>query len=523
MLQSRYSQFIASDVMRETPRTTGGALLFHIDKTPHLLVLACVCLMGAGVPTLASAQSLGHQLVGPHAASTRASAERSVDPAAGSTDGADPDGPAETTGQEPATSPLNIHIGDADLLIGGFMDATMISRSVYTGNGLGTSFGNNPFQNVPQGNINETRFSTQNSRITLQAASKVGTSSSVKGYIEVDFLGNAPNGLNVTSNSNTLRMRLYWAQYTQGKFEFLGGQSWSLLTPNRQGLSPMPSDIFYTQDVDTNYQMGLTWGRTTQFRFIAHASDSVTAGLSLENPQQYVGSAVTLPAAFPTFQVDQGTMATNVPNSYPDIIGKVAFDPKTDHTHQHIDAAVLIRGFKTYDPVTNNHFTETGTAGEVSTVLEVAKNVRLVGAAYYGSGGGRYIANTNLPDFIVNGDSSISLVKSHSIMAGPEVQAGAKTLIYGYYSEVRADRTLGTDLNGKPIGFGIPGSTAANGKIIEPTVGFTETFFRDPKIGGMQLMFQYSFLERTPFAGPTATPGKASMHMVYVNVRYLLP
>ena len=143
-----------------------------------------------------------------------------------------------------------------------------------------------------------------------------------------------------------MRLRLYWVQYTSGKFEFLAGQSWSFLTPNRNGLSPMPGDLFYSQDVDTNYQMGLTWGRTTQFRFIAHASDIVTAGVSIENPEQYVGSAVVLPAAFTAAEVDAGASnvgsASAVPNAYPDVIGKIAFDPKTGNTHQHIDAAVVL-------------------------------------------------------------------------------------------------------------------------------------------------------------------------------------
>lgn len=425
--------------------------------------------------------------------------------------------------QTASTSPLAIHVGDADLLVGGFMDATLVSRDVYTGNGLGTAFGSNPFSNTPQGNIGESRLSTQNSRITLMATSKVPGGGDVKGYLEADFLGNAPNGLNVTSNSNTLRMRLYWADYTQGKFEFLAGQSWSMLTPNRNGLSPMPGDLFYGQEMDTNYQMGLTWGRTTQFRFIAHATDTVTAGVSLENPEQYVGSAVALPAALPGFEVDTGGIATNVPNRYPDIIGKIAFDPKTGATHQHIDAAVLVRGFSTYNPTTSTSYAATATGGEVNAVVEPVKNLRLIGNAFFSSGGGRYIANTNLPDFVVNADGSLGLVKSRSFIVGPELQAGPKTLLYGYYSEAHADQAVAVDANGKPIGFGVAGNGAANQKIKEPTVGFVQTFFRDPKIGGMQVIFQYSYVERAPFSVPIGTPATAKMNMVYVDVRYLLP
>lgn len=246
----------------------------------------------------------------------------------------------------PPTSPLAIHIGDADLQLGGFMDATSISRSTNTGTGIGSSFGTIPFKGTPAGSLSETRFSTQNSRITLTATSKVGTAS-LKGYIEADFLGNAPANLNVTSNANTLRMRLYWVQYRDGKFEFLAGQSWSFIVPGRNGISPVPGDLFYSQDVDTNYQMGLPWGRTTQFRFVAHLSDVVTAGVSLENPQQYVGTAVALPATFPAAEVD-ASGNTAAPNRYPDVIGKVALDPKVGGTHQHIDAAVLVRGYKTF-------------------------------------------------------------------------------------------------------------------------------------------------------------------------------
>ncbi len=413
------------------------------------------------------------------------------------------------------------------------MDATVITRSTNPGTGIGTSFGSIPFTTTssgapnPAGQLGETRFSTQNSRLTLQATSKAG-GGNLKGYIEADFLGNTASNLNVTSNSNGLRMRLYWAQYQRGKFEFLAGQSWSFLTPNRNGLSPMPGDLFYSQDVDTNYQAGLTWGRTTQFRFITHASDTVTAGISIENPEQYVGSAVVLPAAFTAAEVDAGASnvgsASAVPNAYPDIIGKIALDPKTGNTHQHIDAAFLVRGYKTFNPTTSTDFTATGTGESVNVVLEPVKNWKLIATNFFSNGGGRYIANTNIPDFIVNADQSMSLVKSWSGIYGTEIQAGPKSLLYGYYSVANADQNLTLDANGtSSIGFGVANSQSANHKVDEATVGLTETLFRDAKVGGMQVMLQYSNVQRTPFAVPANTPSSAKANMVYINVRYLLP
>jgi hypothetical protein len=445
---------------------------------------------------------------------------------------------AAAAAQATPTSPLTLHIGDADFTIGGFMDMTVINRSTNTGNGLGTNFSNFPFTTLangtlnPTGNMSETRFSAQNSRLTLQATSKVGDAS-LKGYLEADFLGNTAQNLNVTSNSDGLRLRLYWVQFQTGKFEFLAGQSWSLLTPGRQGLSPVPGDIFFSQDVDTNYQMGLPWERTPGFRFIAHASDTVTAGLALENPEQYVGGATVLPKAFVACcnnEVNTGAgssvvgSASPVPNSYPDIIGKVAFDPKTGKgTHQHIDAAFVIRGFKTYNPATNTSSTATGFSGSVNFVAEVVKGVKVVALNYWSNGGGRIIANTNTPDFIVNPDFSLSLVKAFAGIYGVEATV-KKTLVYGYYSTDKIDQNVTLDADGKTqIGYGVDGSQAANHTIHETTVGIAQTFFRDPKIGGMQMMIQYSYLQRTPFSVPINTPTDAKLHQLYVNIRYILP
>ncbi len=433
--------------------------------------------------------------------------------------------PPDSSNQKPdsaPTSPLAIHVGDADLLFGGFIDATAIRRDANTGSGVGTSFGTIPFGNTVQGHMNDTQFSSQSSRLTLEATGKRGAAD-LKGSLEVDFLGNAPNGLNVTTNSNTLRMRVFWGQYRHGGSEFLAGQSWSLMTPNRNRLSPATADVFFGQTVDPNYQMGLPWGRTMQFRLTTHPNDIVTAAVSIENPEQYVGSGVKLPAAFPSGEVNAGASVNDVPNPFPDVIGKVAFDPKIGRTHQHIEAAVLVRSFKTYNPDTDATFKKTATGGEVNVALEPHPSVRLVANGFFSSGGGRYIANTNLPDFIVDQDASITLVATQSYLIGTEIQATRKFNLYAYYSEAHADRAVTIDVDGSPIGFGVPGSTAANERIGEATAGVTQTFFRDPKIGGIQFMAQYSHVRRTPFSVPAGTPAGAAVNMLYMNVRYFLP
>jgi len=306
-----------------------------------------------------------------------------------------------------------------------------------------------------------------------------------------------------------------------------------MMTPNRNGISPVPGDIFFSQNVDTNYQAALIWGRTPGFRFLVHPSSTVTAGLALENPQQYVGSAVVLPTAFPIAQVDQGvsnlSSSSPVPNKYPDIIGKIALDPKRGKTHQHIDAAFLIRGYKTFMPSTNSKFTSTGKAGSINAILEPVANFRIVLNNYFSDGSGRYIANMNLPDFIVNFDGSMSTISTWAGIYGAEATV-KKSLVYGYYSQAHADPKTGFDANGTtPIGFGVANSQSANKKVEEDTVGLTQTLFRDPKIGGLQVMVQFSYVKRTVFSAPATVPSgslpgdTANTKMFYVNVRYILP
>ena len=99
----------------------------------------------------------------------------------------------------PATAPRGarqprrstIRLGDADFLIGGFLDATAIVRSTNVGSGPATTFATIPLGNTPQGHLHETRFSSQTSRLNLLVTTKVG-SAAVKASVEIDFLGNGP-------------------------------------------------------------------------------------------------------------------------------------------------------------------------------------------------------------------------------------------------------------------------------------------------------------------------------------------
>ena len=426
-------------------------------------------------------------------------------------------------------SPLQIHLGSATITPVGFMDFTNVIRTTNPGSGIGTNFGSIPYSNATNGNSEEFRFSAQNSRVGIRVDANV-MGANVLGYLESDFLGALPANGAVTSNSDSLRMRVYWVDVRKDKIEILAGQSWSMLTPNRKGLSALPGDIFYSQDMDTNYQNGLTWSRQPQFRFIVHPNDQVAMGLSLEDPEQYIGGSgggglITLPAAYATpyaSQLNNGNTTLSAPNVHPDIIAKIALDPSS---RAHFEIAGLVRTFRVYDPIELTHHTANGFGGSANLNIEAGKGFHLISNNYWSDGGGRYIFGL-APDVIVRPDGSLSPVHAESTVDGFEFNF-KKTLLFGYYGGTFIRRDFAVDTSGaKPVlvGYGYPGSSSAQNRAIhEATFGWIQTFWKDPKYGALALITQYSYLTRDPWALATGAPSNASTNMIFLDLRYTLP
>ena len=154
--------------------------------------------------------------------------------------------------QPEAPSPLQVKVGDVSVIPIGFMDATAVWRDKNAASSIGTNFASVPYNNVTAGHLSEFRFSPQNSRLGLRADVNVH-GAHVIGYNEFDFLGTSGgNNLGVTNGAFVPRLRLFWVDVRKNKWEILGGQSWTMLTPNRKQISAMPGDLFYSQVVDVN-------------------------------------------------------------------------------------------------------------------------------------------------------------------------------------------------------------------------------------------------------------------------------
>jgi hypothetical protein len=457
-------------------------------------------------------------------------------------------GPAPgSNGKEEA--PLQLHIGSATLMPVGFMDFTSVFRSKEAGGNIGTSFGSTPYATVTSGltpvntNLSEIRLSIQNSRIGFRADADVH-GAHVMGYMEADFLGQpAATNIAVTNDAQLLRNRLYWVDVRKGAWEILGGQTWSLITPGRSGISPLPADVFYSQVIDVNYVPGLFWGRIPELRFVYHPSKRAALAFAIDSPDQYGGGSsgggsVVLPSALSTtyaseldFAASSGGIGT--PDVAPDFIAKLALDPVKQ---VHFEIGGVERNFKVYNPgaaasgstpaVPAGSFSTEGGGGFVNLHVEPVKGFRIVTNNIWGAGIGRYIFG-QAPDVIVHADGSISPVHSGSTVNGFEFTR-KKTLLYAYYSGIYIMRNTAIDI-GKTtptLGYGYSGSSSGQNRAIQQiTFGFNQTIWKDAKWGAVNFMGQYAYLVRDPWYVNYATgqPPNANNNIVFFNLRYTLP
>jgi hypothetical protein len=458
--------------------------------------------------------------------------------------------------EKPAESPLSFRIGGTDFTPGGFVDFTSVFRSTNTGSVISTGFGGIPFSNTPNGHLTEFRATGQYSRINLKVAGKYGANN-VTGYIETDFNGNDAANVFVGTNPHTMRLRLYWLDLKRGHWEFLGGQSWGLLTPNRTGVSPLPSDLALTLSEDANIHVGIHHTRQGTFRAAWHPNDHFSWAFGVENAQQFTNGEVAVPTAFANALATQldGGAVTGVPNAGPDLATKLAYDTTVGGKKYHFEAGGMFTTAKVAVQPTGsaaNPFvkhTSVGEGVEGAFNVELIKNFRFLANGMYGNGIGRYLIGLG-PEYVVRPiaisptsfDLDTSMVHAGAGTAGFEFQLGPKTQIGTYYGAEYFQRNAFADLTaaatptaiscapGAPllnrpcIGFGGTNSALSNNRAIqEGTLDWTQTFWKNPQYGAVLLVMQASYLTRSPWFVPANAPKNAHLTMGYVGFRYVLP
>lgn len=445
-----------------------------------------------------------------------------------------PQGPVSTAAtKNPCEAPLGdqvppyLRIGDVCIVPVAFMDLIPIWRDKNTGSSFVSAWGGIPLNNTVNGKLSEFRFTPQNSRLGFRVDGDwKGTH--FMAYNEYDFLGTS-GATNITINNGAFvpRLRLFWVDARKGRWEFLAGQSWSMLTPNRNGISALPSDLFYSQSIDVSYVAGLTWTRQPGMRVLFHPSSAWTLGFSAENPEQYGGgslggSGITLPAAYASLsgtQINTGNEVLAAPTVNPDFIAKIAFDPSA---RVHFEAGGIERTFRIVNPALTRHFSNEGAGLLFGFNVDVWKSVRVISTNFWSDGGGRYLTG-QAPDFIVRANGSISPVKADGSVNGVEAVVRS-TLLYAYWGGIFAERDTAIDANGSLIGFGYKGApNTMNRAINEITFGFNQTMWRNPRYGAINLMGQYYWAQRSLWSVANGAPDAAHDNTIFLDVRYSLP
>jgi hypothetical protein len=449
-------------------------------------------------------------------------------------------------------SPLSFKIGAAEFTPGGFVDFENIFRSTNTTNSAATSFGGIPFSNTVAGHLTEFRSTGQYSRLNIRVDTTF-KENKVRAYVEGDFNGNSAPNVFVGTNPHTARLRLYWLDLRRHQWEFLGGSSWGLLTPNRVGLSPMPADLALGLGEDANVHVGINHTRASQFRAVWHPNDNFAWGFGIENPQQFVGNEVIFPSTFNAQLLSQfdnnsnqaaGTNnpeSTGAPNVAPDFNTKLAWDSDLAGRHFHVEAGGMLTTVKiTILPAgvtgaTFNSHSKVGGGAQAALNYELFKGFRFLTNGFWGNGVGRYLiglAPQAVVRPVVSGtgfDAEPSLVHSGNGTAGFEWQPATKTQFGFYYGGMYAQRNFFPDITSpaatKPfIGFGGPNSANSNNRAIQQgTIDWNQTFWRNPQYGAVLLIAQASYLTRAPWFVALGAPKNAHLTMGYLSIRYVLP
>jgi hypothetical protein len=426
-----------------------------------------------------------------------------------------------------------IEIGPATVRFGGYIALTSIWRSTTSGGGTGTKFNSFPFPNTVLGNDVETRLSAQATRLSLRVDAPfpdVGHFRNISGYIEADFNGTNPGNVALSSTSVGFRLRQAFAEVQYGDSWFVvGGQAFSLITPQKDQISVWPGDQELTQAVDTSYVAGMVQVRLPQLRVTWRPKKSFNWAFSVENPEQQVGftDIVVFPTCCATdlaAQYNTGADEFKTPNLMPDFHSRIAFNSQNFH----LDFGGVLRVFhhKVFPFTDPYKWTQVAGGGNLNVGVKFTKTTKLIVQGAYGVGIGRYIG-AMFPDVVIRPNLTINPLPVASWVTGIEQGISKNVSVATYYSGGWAQKASYWQPDGTYIGYGFPGSPDLdNRQIQEATLVATWRIVKTENRGSVQFASQFSWLQRTPYypvRGPFGPIVSEQPYLWFSQIRYNLP
>jgi hypothetical protein len=443
------------------------------------------------------------------------------------------------------------------ITMGGFAEAASIYRDHNETADIGSNYAKIPFANDRASHIGETRFSSRQSRYSILAQGDVSKDVVAGFYGEFDFLGAAQTANANESNSYQPRIRNLYGQidWNAAGWHVLGGQSWSLVTLQNNGITPRSEVSPVT--IDAQYVPGFAWARQPGFRVTKDFGKELWLAVSVENPQTTIsmngtgsaqaGGLVTGVTATtgqaPTSQYYGGTNYSL--NTVPDIVGKVAWEKKIGDQKFHVEGFGVYRSYM--DRVNYNTAAATtlgvvagnstlsapggGGGGSIAIYDVIPKHLDLQASVMAGNGIGRY-GSAQLSDVTARPDGVLVGIPETMWLAGGTWHMSPALDFYAYGgSEDEHGKTYPLSPT-SAIGYGtLPGSSDA-GCIIEGgscsaltkditqyTGGLWWKFYQG-SFGRAQWGIQYSYTEKKAFADAAGFAPTAKENMLFTSFRF---
>ncbi len=452
--------------------------------------------------------------------------------------------------QSASESPLAIRYKGITITPGGFLAAETVWRQRGLGADINTPFNGIPFPASPGSNISEFYGSGRQSRISMLAEGKVG-STKLTGFYETDWLSAATTSNNNQSNSYSLRQRQIWGQAALSDgVSFTGGQMWSLVTETKKGVDNRTEALPMT--IDAQYAVGFSWARQYGFRVAKNFDNKFWLAASVENPQTtfaahgnannfVLGSAGNPGGLY-------NPLANYSFNKTPDFVVKAVAEPGFGHyevfgvVSDYRDRVYPNGALKT--PSSAGAFNSSVVGGGVGANARVTvKKYTDLGFHFFGGNGvGRY-GSTGLPDATVHPDGTLRLLRSYQALGTLEFHTNKWDIYFNGGTEY-VNRGWELNSSNKPVGYGSPlfdnsgcfaeplptgaflpgilSKCAGDTKnIFEGVAGFWYRIYNG-HYGKLQTGPQYSYVTRTTWGGKGGQP-YAVDNMVLTSFRYYLP
>jgi hypothetical protein len=470
-------------------------------------------------------------------------------------------GPVATY-EPPFFADKKIHLNGVTITPGGYFEAAGIWRSRNEQADLGSNWANIPTQNNPLADMNEFRFTARGTRASLLVEGQPNPSTIVSGYGELDFQGAAQTADSNEKNAYNPRIRQLWgaADWNDWGLHVVAGQTFSLTTLYAAGLKQLNEAS--PPVIDQQYLPGFVWKRQPGIRLTKDFGSVFWASIAVENPQMTFDTACgTLnggaaktdgPALPPGGGVAEISCASpggsgfNNINNYsinhiPDVIGKLAFDPKIEGHAVHLEGFGIYRDF--YDQVqyvstTNGNYTNLNTTGwglGGGLVAQVVpKFLDVQGNVLYGRGVGSY-GSGQLGDVTFNQNGSEVGVPELLFSAGATLHATSAIDLYAFYGSERQNSKyyqsgaayygIGTPIANNTGCYTLNGTCAGNTQGLWQITGGVWDKVYQGSFGEARIGVQYSYTKKELFPGAVnaASPtlgASTDDNVVLLSLRY---